>query len=134
MALMSDPIAVADATPATFKFPNFRSSVNAQVRFYTDAGGLTEISPRGTGSRNVVATTTSAAYSGDATRPTETIREFVSDIDNGTLTAAEDGKWYVLSLGSGLGQVTLAAAANVTPGTAVTYRVFVDSEGRSATG
>lgn len=134
MALMSDPIAVADATPTTFKFSNFRSSVNVQVRFYTDADGRVELTPRGTGSRDIVATNTSAAYSGGPIRPTEVIREFVSDINNGSLTAAADGKWYELTLGGGMGQVTLTSAPSTTPGTAVTYRVFADAEGQSATG
>lgn len=136
MALMSDPIPVAGATPATFKFVNFRSAVNVQVRFYTTlaAAPADQLSPRGTGSRDLTATNVSSAFSGGSTSPTEVLRDFTSDINNGTIVAMADGRWYELALGGGMGQITLVAAANVTPGAALSYRIIVDAEGASSTG
>jgi hypothetical protein len=136
MALMSDPIAVADATAATFKFTYFRASVNVQVRFYTTlaAEPADQLSPRGTGSRDIAVTNVTGAFSGDSTIPTQVLREFTSDIDGGTITAMVDGKWYELALGGGMGQLTIAAVANTTPGTALSYRIIVDAAGSSSTG
>lgn len=136
MALMSDPIPVADATPATFKFTYFRSAVNVQVRFYTTlaAEPADQLSPRGTGSRDLTATNVSSAFSGGSTSPDEVLRNFTSDINGGSIVAMADGRWYELGLGGGMGQITLAAAANVTPGTALSYRVIVDADGSSSTG
>jgi hypothetical protein len=136
MALMSDPIPVADETPASFKFENFRASVNVQVRFYTTlaAEPADQLSPRGTGSRDITATNVSSAFSGGTISPTSVLRGFTSDINGGALVAAADGSWYELGLGGGMGQVTLTSAAVVTPGTALSYRLIVDAIGASSTG
>lgn len=131
MALMSPPIAVADATPVNFDFSQYRASVNVQTRFYSDAAGLVEVTP-GTGSRDISATNVSTAYEGDFSDPGTVIEDFVSAIDGGAIAGAVDGRWYELTLGGGLDNVTLTAAANTTPGTAVTYRVFVDAPGSSS--
>lgn len=135
MALMSDPIAVADETPATFKFQNFRTAVNVQVRFYSTLAAEPgdQLSPRGTGSRDLTVTNVSSAFSGGSISPTAVLRDFVSDIDGGTLTGVVDGKWYELTLGGGMGQVTISAASNVD-GAAVSYRIIVDAVGASSTG
>lgn len=130
MALMSPPILVAAATAVTFSFSGYRSNVNVQVRFYTDAEGLVPLAI-GTGSRDLTATNTSSAFQGSIVSP-GTEETFVSNIDGGTLTAAVDGTWYELGLGGSMQNITLAAAANVNPGTAVSYRIFVDSPGSSA--
>ena len=131
MALMSDPIPVADADAWSFTFSNYISSVSVQVRFFTDLAGETELSPLGTGSRDLTATSRSTAYSGRQTRPTASLA-LVSNLPNGTIVAQPDGEWTALLLGGGLGQVTIAAAVNVTPGTAVTYRIVVEADGYSA--
>jgi len=133
MALMSDPIAVASSDPWAFTFSNYRSSVNVQVRFYTDLAGETEISPRGTGSRDLTATNIAPAYAGSQTNPTS-VQKLTSDIFNGALAALPDGLWRELSLGGGLGQVTIVAAPNTTPPGALTYRIVVEAEGRSSAG
>ena len=132
MALMSPPILVAASTAVEFAFSQRQASVNAQVRFYTDAAGLVELSPLGTGSRDFTATNTSSAFQGQFSDPGTELRNFASNIDGGTLAAAADGKWYEIDLGSGMGNVTLVAAPNVTPGTATTYRIIVDAAGSSA--
>jgi hypothetical protein len=129
---MSGPIAVADATPWSFQFVNFRTAVNVMVRFYTDAAGTVDVGTLGTGSRDVTATNVSAAYQGNATRPTETMRDIACNIYNGTVTAMPDGQWREFSLGGGLGQITIAAAANVNPGGALAYRIFVEAVGTSS--
>ena len=136
MALMSDPIPVADETPASFKFDNFRTAVNVQVRFYTTlvAAPADQLSPRGTGSRDITATNVSSAFSGGTISPTEVLRGFTSDIDGGVLSAVPDGEWHELGLGGGMGQVTLTSAVVVTPGTALSYRLIVDAIGASSTG
>lgn len=131
MALMSPPILVAASTAVFFDFAQYRLTVNAQVRFYTDAAGETELTPRGTGSRDITATNTSTAHQGAFSFP-EATQTFNSDIDNGTIAAAVDGRWYELDLGGGMQNVTLTAAPNVTPVTAVTYRIVVDAPGDSA--
>jgi hypothetical protein len=127
---MSPPIAVAAATAVKFTFSQYRSLVNAQVRFYTDAAGLLPLAV-GTGSRDITATNTAEAFEGPFTSP-GTAETIVSGINGGTIVGAVDGTWYELDLGGGMQNVTLAAAANVTPGTAVSYRIFVDSPGSSA--
>ena len=132
MALMSDPILVADATPWSFAFSNYRSSVSVQVRFFTDLAGLVEVGSRGTGSRDLTAWNVSSAYSGKSTKPTATLRNFTSDLTNGTITGVPDGRWTELLLDGGLGQVTIAAVANTPVGGSVTYRIIVDAEGHSS--
>ena len=132
MALMSPPILVADATAVAFSFAQRVASVNVQVRFFTDAAGLVSLSPVGTGSRDVVATNVASAFQGPFSFPETTLSGFVSAIDGGSLSAMKDGTWYELGLGSGMGNVIIAAASNVTPGGAVTYRIIVDTAGSSA--
>jgi hypothetical protein len=131
MALMSPPILVAASTAIKFSFSQRQASVNAQVRFYTDAAGLVELAPLGTGSRAVTATNTATAFEGLFSSPGATLSNFDNDINGGTITAAVDGRWYEIALGSGMGNLTLVAAPNVTPGTAVTYRIIVDAAGSS---
>ena len=130
MALMSPPILVAASTAVAFTFAQRQSSVNVQVRFFTDAAGLVELSPLGTGSRDVTAINTASAFEGQFADP-GTVLGFTSDINGGTLAAMADGKWYELGLGAGMGNVTIAAAPNTTPGTAVSYRIIVDTAGSS---
>lgn len=106
--------------------------MNVQVRFFTDTEGMVPLAPAGIGSRNIVATNQSVAYEGNPTRSTSRLTAFQSAINNGTFAAAADATWYELGLGGGLGQVTITATANVTPGGAVTYRIFVESAGASS--
>lgn len=127
---MSPPIAVADATAVTFTFKHYLTSVNAQVRFYTDADGTTQMGTRGTGTRDVTATNTSTAYEGPFTNPTPT-QEFDSDINGGTITAMVSEKWYELDLGGGMQNVTLTAVSNVDAPGSATYRIIVDAPGGS---
>jgi len=133
MALIGPPIPVADATSVLFDFRNYQRSVNAQVRFYTDLAGLVPLSPTGTGSRDITTTNTSSGYEGAFSNPVElpTVSPFVSTIENGVIAAAVDGQWYEILLGGGMQNVTLSSAAVVTPGTAVSYRLIVDSNGDS---
>ena len=133
MALMSDPILVAASTPWSFAFSNYRSSVSVQVRFFTDANGLVEVGTRGTGSRDLTATSVSRAYSGRSTNPTAVL-SLVSDLSSSTISALPDGQWAELLLDGGLGQVTIVAAPNVTPGGAITYRIIVEADGYSSAG
>lgn len=128
--MMSAPIAVASATAYKFSFAGYQASVNVQVKFYTDAAGTTPLAPLGTGSRDITATNTSTAFEGQFRNPTPT-QTFDSTIDDGTITGAVDGRWYEIPLGSGMQNVTLVAVANVTPGTAVSYRLIVDTQGSS---
>ena len=132
MALMSPPILVADATAVVFRFSQRQATVNAQVRFFTDAAGLVELLPVGTGSRNVTATNSASAFEGEFADPGTTLTDFVSAIDSGTLTGMVDGTWYEFNFGSGMGNVILSAAVNVTPGGALSYRIIVDTAGSSA--
>jgi hypothetical protein len=129
MALMSPPIAVADATPVKFSFRMWRSSCNVQIRFYTDLAGTAEVATRGTGQRDVTGTNTTSAYEGTFTSPTTIVPVLVTDVPGATVANMVDGKWYSLDLGSGMGQLTLAAVADVNPGGAVTYRVIAEVEG-----
>jgi hypothetical protein len=130
MALMSPPIAVADATPVLFSFSGYRTSCNVQVRFYTDADGIVSLSPLGTGSRALAFTNTSSAFEGAFADP-GTEETFNSNINGSAVAAAVDGTWYKVDLLAGLQNLTIASAANVTPGTAVTYRIIVDVQGSS---
>lgn len=131
MALMSPPILVAAATAVKFSFLQYQRSVNVQTRFYTDAAGLVPLAI-GTGARDITATNTASAYEGQFADPGTTESSFVSSIDGGAISAAVDGRWYELGLGGGMQNVTLTAAVNVSPGTAVSYRIFVDAPGSSA--
>lgn len=131
MALMSPPILVGASTAVAFTFSQRQSSVNVQVRFFTDTAGLVELAPLGTGSRDVTATNSSSAFQGPFSNPGTTL-SFVSDINGGTLTGMVDGKWYELDLGANMGNVILVAAPNVSPGTAASYRIIVDVAGSSA--
>lgn len=131
MAMMSGPIAVASATAYKFTFSGYQTSVNVQMKFYTDAAGETALAPLGTGSRDITATTTTSAFQGSFRNPEPATQTFTSNINGGSISAAVDGRWYELALGSGMQNVTLAAAANVTPGTAVSYRIIVDASGSS---
>jgi hypothetical protein len=129
MAVMSPPLAVADATPVNFSFRLWKSSVNVQLRFYTDADGTVEVGTRGTGQRDVTATNTTSAYEGPFSDPALVVPSLVSDINGGTITNMVDGKWYEIELGSGMGQLTLAAVSDVDPVGSVTYRVIAEAEG-----
>lgn len=131
MALMSPPIANADATAVTFTFAQYRTSVNVQVRFYTDAAGTAEMGTRGTGTRDVTATNTSTAYEGNFANP-GTTQPFVSDIDNGTIAAMVSEEWNEISLGGGMQNVTLVATVDVDAPGSVVYRIIVDAAGSSA--
>lgn len=131
MALMSPPILVAASTAVAFTFSQRMPSVNVQVRFFTDAEGLIELAPVGTGSRDVTATNSATAFEGQFSDPGTTLT-FTSAINGGTLSAMVDGTWYELDLGSNMGNVIIAAAPNVTPGGAVSYRIIVDTAGSSA--
>lgn len=129
MALMSPPIAVADATAVRFDFSRYRDTVNVQVRFYSDAAGETELSPLGTGSRDLAITNTSTAFAGAFANP-EVTQTFDSDVVS--LAAVADGLWTEVDLGGGMNNITVTAAVDVSPGTAVTYRIIVDAPGSSA--
>lgn len=131
MALMSPPILVAASTAVKFTFSQRQLSANVQVRFFTDVDGLISLSPLGTGSRDITATNTSTAFQGLFSTPGTTLENLISNIDDGVLTAAADGMWHEILLGSGMGNITLVAVANVTPITAVTYRLIVDAAGSS---
>ena len=131
MALLSPPILEAASTAVRFDFSQYRLAVNVQVRYYTDAAGTVEVTPLETGSRNITATNTSTGYEGLFRSP-GVPQTFNSNINNGTIAAAADGRWYELSLGGGLQNVTLVAAPNVPPGGAVSYRIIVDAPGDSA--
>lgn len=129
MALMSPPIAVASAALVRFSFRQFRSSVNVQVVFYSDAEGTAQIAG-GTGLRDVTAYNESDAFEGPFTDRTAQ-QSFVSTIDEGTLLGMVDLRWYQLFLGAGMQNVLLSGAVNVNPGGAVTYRIVVESAGES---
>jgi len=132
---MSPAIPVAASTPASFTFSLRKLSCNVQFRFYTDAAGSegADYSPRGTGSRNLTATASTTSFEGSVQSPTTVFYQpFTSDIANGTFPAMPDGQWFELGLGSGAGQVTIVATPDVTPGGAVSYRVFVDADGASS--
>jgi hypothetical protein len=131
MSLISPPILVAAATPVNFTLRNRRTSCNVQVRFYTDAAGTVEMGTRGTGTRDLTATNSSSGYQGSFSAPTA-IGPFTSNINGGAITAMISETWYELGLGSGMGQLTLVAVANVNAPGSASYRIIVDSEGDSS--
>lgn len=124
---MSPPIAVADATPVTFRFDLWQTSALVQVRFYTDAAATeaAQLSPLGTGSRNITASMTVTALQ-DEDSPGDAQIFAGGNIDGAApLVAVPDGKWEEIDLGSGSKNLTIVSAANVTPGSAVSYRIIV---------
>lgn len=130
MALMSPPIAVAASTAVSFSFGQYLSSVNVEVRFYTDAAGTAQMGTRGTGTRDLTAINTSTAYEGPFRNPVDT-QTFVSDINGGSITAAVSERSYELALGGGMQNVTITAAPNVNAPGSATYRIIVDAPGGS---
>lgn len=132
MALMSAAIPVAASTDFVCRFTNYQQSVNVLILFYTDADGNVELSPQA-GDRDVSVTTTQQAYAGHPNRPTEIKRDVVSSLVSGTTTLAA-GETDELLFGAGAGNATFSAAPNTTPGTAVSYRIFVEAPGSSSTG
>lgn len=129
MALMSPPIAVANADVVRYEFKTYRDSVNVQVVFYSDANGTVQIAG-GTGLRDITAENEAEAFEGQFADPGPE-QQFLSGMEKGSLLGAVDGRWYELLLGGGMQNVLLSAVANVNPGGAVTYRLIVDAPGSS---
>jgi hypothetical protein len=126
MALASPAIALADSTTQSFTFPR-RVGVKVQIRFYTSATGAAgdEIAA-GSGSRSVTITTTNSVVSADVARA-YTKPSIVSSIENGTQTC-NGAVWTFFGLGDGLGQLNVTASGGADPGTANSYRIWLDVE------
>lgn len=125
---MSPPIAVADATPVHFSFRLWKPSCNVQIRFFTDAEGTIEVGTLGTGQRDLTVTNTASAYEGPFSDPTARAT-FVSNLTNGVIANVVDGKWIEVPFGSGMGNMTIVAAADSNPIGSATYRVIAEVEG-----
>lgn len=123
---MSAPILVANATPWRFDFSGPVGSANVMIVFYNTlaAADGDQITPYGTGSRDLTATTAFSAYRGEFRSPGE-VHEFTPNIFGGTIAAVSDGLLREIEFGSGLRNVIISAAANTTPGGALTYRIVV---------
>ena len=128
MALMSPPILIAASTPVNFDLAGYTPSVNVAVHFFADAEGLTEVAAPLSGSRDVTATARYAAREGEFRSPGQTL-DFVSGVNNGTISAMVSGTLYELAFGRGAQYITLVAAPNTDPAGSVSYRIIVDASG-----
>jgi hypothetical protein len=116
----SAAILVANATATTFRFDGSPSTANLAVVFYTSAGAATgdEVAV-GSGSRDLTITATV----GD---PVSSVKLSFA-FDGGTVTALAGRTFKTFSAGVPMDSITVAAAANSTPGGALAYRIWVVS-------
>jgi hypothetical protein len=126
MAVASPALALATTTAQSFTFPR-RTVVKIQVRFYTDAAATAgnELDVADGGSRTLTITTQTPVVSSDVTRAYSS--SAVSAIENGALACA-GATWTLFELGDGLNQLYVAATAGADPGTANSYRIWLDVE------
>ena len=116
----SPPIAVADATPWTWR-GNAPTALEYQVRFYASAGGLDELAQSG-GRTVSLGLTEQWFYESDGAT-----RTHASTLVNTPPTLIPGGVWHVLGTALGQGQVTFTAVQGTEPAGATHYRILVKS-------
>lgn len=130
MALMSPSIPVADATSWTAAFPQPVQGANITIVFYSTSAALEgDAIAVGTGSRNVTVTyeAIGRANTPSVTSPDTVDQRLELGYEGGTAVTVNARKMRGFSFGAKSARsCTVSAVANVNPGGATHYRIWIE--------
>ncbi len=131
MGNISPPQTLGSSEPVPLTFL-YRSAVNLQIVFYSDAEGMTPIPASGGGTATLTYTRQSAAFEGPTTRAVR-IPLPESNFDGGSMADVPGATLVAAGLGGGAASIIVRATSvsgPAGPPVALSYRIHADAETR----
>jgi hypothetical protein len=131
MSYAGSAVLVGAPEGTRFNFNRTLMEVNVQIRFFSDAAGLTTIAGP-TGSATLTVTHSASMWRGTNAAPIriDDGANVVSAFTSTVYTLVPDGKWQPVDLGGGASSIVVTPSV-ILSGGAVSYSIVVDADVRA---